>query len=46
MTYYSELASFFIRIAVNLVLIGTPISVGIFIVLRLTRAAAPRARYL
>ena len=46
MTYYSELASFFIRIAVNLILIGTPISVGIFIVLRLTRAAAPRARYL
>lgn len=46
MTYYSELASFFVRIAVNLILIGTPISVGIFIVLRLTRAAAPRARYL
>ncbi len=46
MTYYSELASFFMRIAVNLILIGTPISVGIFIVLRLTRAAAPRARYL
>jgi beta-lactamase regulating signal transducer with metallopeptidase domain len=45
-TYYSELASFFVRIAVNLILIGTPISVGIFIVLRLTRAAAPRARYL
>jgi beta-lactamase regulating signal transducer with metallopeptidase domain len=46
MTYYSELASFFIRIAINSILIGTPISVGIFIVLRLTRAAAPRARYL
>src|SRR4030095_4698812 len=46
MTYYSELASFFVRIAVNLILIGTAISVGIFIVLRLTRAAAPRARYL
>lgn len=46
MTYYSELASLFIRIAVNLILIGTPISIGIFIVLRLTRAASPRARYL
>src|SRR2546421_18853 len=46
MTYYAELASLFVRIAVNLILIGTPISVGIFIVLRLTRAAAPRARYL
>ena len=46
MTYYAELASLFVRIAVNLILIGTPISVGIFIILRLTRAAAPRARYL
>ena len=46
MTYYSELASFFVRIAVNLILVGTPISVGTLIVLRLTRAAAPRARYL
>ena len=46
MTYYSELASFFVRIAVNLILIGTPISFGIFIILRLTRAAVPRARYL
>ena len=46
MTYYSELALLFVRIAVNLFLIGTPISLGIFIVLRLTRAASPRARYL
>src|SRR5262245_17785452 len=46
MTYYSELAPFFISIAVNLILIGTPIAAGIFLVLRLTRAAAPRARYL
>src|SRR6185369_11467306 len=47
MTYYAGLASLFlVRIAINLILIGTPISVGVFIVLRLTRAAAPRARYL
>src|ERR1700730_1750645 len=46
MTYHSELASFFIRIAVNLMLKCTPVSIGIFIVLRLTPAAAPRARYL
>ena len=46
MTYYSELASIFVRIAVNLILIGTPISLGVFIVLRLTRAASPRVRYL
>ena len=46
MTYYSELASLFVRIAVNLILIGTPISLGVFIVLRITRAASPRARYL
>ncbi len=46
MTYYAELASLFVRIAVNLILIGSPICVGIFIILRLTRAAAPRARYL
>ena len=46
MTNYSELASLFGRVAVNLILIGTPISIGIFIVLRLTRAASPRARYL
>ena len=46
MTYYSELASLFVIIAVNLILIGTPIAVAIFVVLRLTRAVAPRARYL
>jgi beta-lactamase regulating signal transducer with metallopeptidase domain len=46
MTYYSEIASVFIRIAVNLVLVGTPISLGIFIVLKFTRAGPPRARYL
>ncbi len=46
MTYYSELASYFIRIAVNLILIGTPISIGILIGLKLTRAAPPRIRYL
>ena len=46
MTYYSELASLFVIIAVNLFLIGTPIAVAIFVVLRLTRAVAPRARYL
>jgi bla regulator protein blaR1 len=46
MTYYSELASFFIRILANSILIGTPISIGIFTVLTLTRAATPRARYL
>ncbi|HYJ88646.1 MAG TPA: M56 family metallopeptidase [Pyrinomonadaceae bacterium] len=42
----TELSSVFVRIAVNLILIGTPISIGVFVVLRLTRAAAPRARYL
>ncbi len=46
MTYYAEIAALFIKIVVNLLLIGTPISIGVFIVLRLTRDAAPRARYL
>ena len=46
MTYLSEIASVFVIIFVNSILIGTPISVGIFIVLRLTRAAHPRSRYL
>src|ERR1700752_3263157 len=46
MTYYAGLASLFVKIFINLILIGTPISFGVFIVLRLTRAAAPRARYL
>ena len=46
MTYYSELSSIFVIIAVNSILIGTPIAVAIFVVLRLTRAVEPRARYL
>jgi len=46
MTYYSELASLFVILAVNSILIGTPIALAIFVVLRLTRAVAPRARYL
>ena len=42
----TELAALFVIIAVNLILIGTPIAFAIFVVLRLTRAVAPRARYL
>ena len=46
MSYYSEFASLFVIIAVNLILIGTPMAFAIFVVLKLTRAVAPRARYL
>src|SRR5687767_116010 len=42
----TELSSLFVRIGINLILFGMPISIGVFIVLRLTRAAAPRVRYL
>jgi beta-lactamase regulating signal transducer with metallopeptidase domain len=43
---YVAFISFALRLAVNLTLIGAPVAVGIVIAFRLSRAGAPRIRYL
>ncbi len=45
MTLYADAAAFSATLAINLLLIGSPVAIGVAVAFRLIRLASPRSRY-